>query len=277
MARILWLVGTRYLSVHLRIICISGPLEHVWAPVSAIATIRWVRGLSSLGLYLNLAWDSNIRVTYTVKDGVGSGGPLLELASVPDEARHGLWLGRVGSTTPLQLFELAGHLAEIILVSLVVNKNESCFVTLLIDLLADTFSSFWQTLSTCFSNLQLKHLNLATRDPFISIDPPEWCEVLLHPLQVLAYCEGLIPWDHCFLSDLCTLNDAIGGISLWKWEVDLSMVSRLTNLSKFCSRVVKVAASTNSLLWCSISVRPAQQPCPWHSLFASRNCFHLGK
>lgn len=62
-----------------------------------------------------------MKITSTLKDGSGSGGPLPLFpttvnASIPDEPRHGLWLCWVGATTPFQLSELASHPARIICV-----------------------------------------------------------------------------------------------------------------------------------------------------------------
>ena len=44
---------------------------------------------------------------------------------------------------------------------------------------------------------------------------------------------------------------------LRRWGVDLSVISRLTNLLNFCSRVVRVGTSANTQLWCPMLASPA--------------------
>ena len=132
-------------------------------------------------------------------------------------------------------------------------------------------TSFQHTFFKCPVNPHLWHTSLTAGPSFRLIDPFGYV-VLPHPLQGLAYCgdeEVLVFWNCRLWSDLCTLDNARGFIVLWRWGVDLSVVSRFTNL-----------LNCWTLLWCYMLASTAiicRPPCHWNCLLADRSLFHLGK
>lgn len=135
----LWHVSCDSLAkdICLGIFCILGLLEQVCAPVSVIAIIQWVYRLYRL-----------VAVH-----------PLLKMLMVPEVLFGTCFHPRWGEAWSLVMlgwlyhfyFDCPNCWVTFLVLSvypLVVNMNESCFVTLLMDLLVDTFLFFMQTLTT---------------------------------------------------------------------------------------------------------------------------------
>lgn len=161
-------------------------------------------------VYPNSACASRNMVTSFVKDSGGSGGSPQNL--LPFQMRWGIDFGCAELSLPLLL--ICPNWWAILLGSsmcpLVVKTWDTCFVVHIFNLLADLF--------LCPINPQLKHANLAARQPFWFIDPLR-CEVLPHPLQGLMDCgvgKILTFWDCHLQSDLCTLDNITGCIVLWR-------------------------------------------------------------